>query len=204
VRARIAVTALLLSPVLGCADSSAPPAVSPTTPTAAAAGPAPAPLSTVLTTDPGEQQQIYAGASAAPKIALDAPGSASHDALETGLSDLATKAAPGMQPDGPRGRGKLAEKGHLVMSVSLDPGKCYAVLGFSPSGAIVDLDLHLLAPPFYNVLSGQDETDDNTPVIGRNPNPMCPVAKAGIPYKVDIFADKGAGDVVVQVFSKPH
>lgn len=193
---------------MGCGGGeSAPPATASganAAATSAASAPAPAPLSTILTTDPSEQQAIYSGAAAAPAIALDPAGSSATDPLAAGLTQLAAKAAPGMQPEGQRGRGKLAEKGHLTMSVSLDPGKCYAVLGFAPAGTIVDLDLHLLAPPFYNVLSGQDETDDNTPVIGRVPSPICPVAKAGIPYKVDIFADKGAGDVAVQVFSKPH
>ena len=88
------------------------------------------------------------------------------------------------------------------MLVTLAAGKCYSVVGYSPAGAVKDLDLHLLAPPFYNILSGEDTTDDNTPVIGKGPNAMCPVIPVPIPYKVDIFAQKGGGPVAVQLYSK--
>jgi hypothetical protein len=72
------------------------------------------------------------------------------------------------------------------------------VVGFSQK--IKDLDLHLLLAP--GILSGQDTTDDNKPVIGRSPDWMCPTANASITYKLDIFADDGTGDMAVQLYSK--
>jgi hypothetical protein len=65
---------------------------------------------------------------------------------------------------------------------------------------VKDLDLYLFVPP--GVLSGQDLTDDNKPIIGGAPQPMCPVSTTAVTYKLDIFADQGAGDVAVQLFSK--
>ena len=109
-----------------------------------------------------------------------------------------------MKPDGAMATGTLKEKGHLEWSLSMAPGKCYAIVGFSPTGEIKDLDLHLLSPPFFSMLAGEDTTDDNAPVIGSAPNPMCPVVAVALPYKVDIAAQKGAGHAAVQLFSKSN
>jgi hypothetical protein len=109
-----------------------------------------------------------------------------------------------MKADGTVASGSLKEGDHLAWSVTLAPGKCYAIVGYSPSGEIQDLDLHLLSPPFYSVLTGEDTTDDNAPVVGAAPNPMCPVVSVQMPYKVDITAQKGAGHAAVQLFSKPN
>jgi hypothetical protein len=189
--------------------SSAPSAaasVAVTAPTASAGAPtaAPAsPLSTILTTDPNQLAQMYAAAAAAATAAAQAPAAGpSADAADTGLKALASKQAAGMQPDGPVAKGMLQQGGHLEMLVTLQAGKCYSILGYSPVPGVKDLDLHLLAPPFYNILSGEDTTDDNTPIVGKAPNPMCPLIPVPLPYKVDIFAEKGSGPVSVQLYSK--
>jgi hypothetical protein len=170
------------------------------------AAPAPAaagasPLSTVLTTDPQKLAQMYAAANGA-AVASSAPTGGPPDAAEAGLKALAGKQAAGMKPDGPLAKGTLQEGGHLEMMVTLQAGKCYSILGYSPVPGVKDLDLHLLAPPLYNVLSGEDTTDDNTPIVAKFPNPICPVVAVPLPYKVDIFAEKGAGAVAVQLYSK--
>jgi hypothetical protein len=153
----------------------------------------------VLTTDPNQLTQMYAAANAAANVST---GPATGDAAEAGLKALAAKEARGMQPDGPVGKGTLQQGGHLEMMVTLVPGKCYSILGYSPVPGVKDLDLHLLAPPDYNILSGEDTTDDNTPIVAKATNPMCPVVAVPIPYKVDIFAEKGAGPIAVQLYSK--
>ena len=40
-------------------------------------------------------------------------------------------------------------------------------------------------------------------VIGAGSKPICPVAPIAIPYKIDIYARKGAGAVGAQVYSRP-
>ena len=165
---------------------------------AEAAPAAPSPLAAVLVTDASEVQKIFDAASGAPLATLKSDGATGKDPIAAGVRAAAKKEAPGMQPDGPMGTGKLKEKGHLQMSVTLLPGKCYALLGFAPKAK--DLDLYLLTPP--GILAGQDTTDDNKPVVGKAPDTMCPAATRAVTYTVDIFADKGGGDVGVQLYSK--
>jgi hypothetical protein len=152
----------------------------------------------VLLTDSGTIQKLFDAAAAAAAATLKKGGATGTDLLATGVRDVAKSAAPGMQPEGPLAMGSLKEKEHLQADITLQPGKCYAVVGYSQK--IKDLDLHLLLAP--GILSGQDLTDDNKPVIGRAPDPMCPASSTPITYKLDIFADSGAGDIAVQLYSK--
>ncbi len=156
------------------------------------------PLAQVLTTDAGQIQKIFQSATTAPAATLKQNGATGADALATGIRDAAKKLPAGMQPDGPLAMGSIKEKQHLQTDVTLAPGKCYSIVGYSKK--VKDLDLYLLLPP--GVLSGQDLTDDNKPVIGGPPQPMCPVSATSVTYKLDIFADAGSGDVAVQLFSK--
>jgi hypothetical protein len=171
-----------------------PPAAS----SAAEANDTPTPLAQVLVTDNGQIQKIFEAANSAPSATLKAGGSTGNDPLAKGVRDAAKKLPAGMQPEGPLAMGSLKEKQHLQTDVTLAPGKCYSIVGYSKK--VKDLDLYLLLPP--GILSGQDLTDDNKPIIGGPPQPMCPVSAQPVTYKLDIFADSGAGDVAVQLFSK--
>ncbi len=198
--ASVVVTNLAAGPSVGASGASAsaaPPASLPPLPSASAAAPA-----AILTTDPAQLSAIAAAAASATPARTGASGELAE--LRKGLAATAAKAAPGMKADGSLASGTLKEGEHLGWSVTLAPGKCYAVVGFSPNGEIRDLDLHLLSPPFFSMLAGEDTTDDNTPVVGSSPNPMCPVAAVTLPYRVDIAAEKGAGRAAVQLFSKPN
>jgi hypothetical protein len=183
-------------------SSSASALATPADSSTAAASAAPAdtttPLAQVLTTDSGQIQKIYDAANAAPAATLKPDGAKGGDALAKGVRDGAKKLPPGMTPEGPLAMGSLKEKQHLQTDVTLQPGKCYSIVGYSKK--VKDLDLYLLLPP--GILSGQDLTDDNHPVIGGPPQPMCPVASTPVTYKLDIYADSGGGDVAVQLFSK--
>jgi len=163
-----------------------------------AADSTPSPLGQVLLTDTGAIQKIYDAAKSAPAASLKANGATAGDALAKGIRDAAMKLPPGMKPDGPLATGKMKEKDHLQTDVTLTPGKCYSIVGFSKK--VKDLDLYLFVPP--GVLSAQDLTDDNKPIIGGPPQPMCPIGSGPITYKLDVVADSGAGDVAVQLYSK--
>jgi hypothetical protein len=123
-------------------------------------------------------------------------------AAEQGLKAIAAKAAPGMEQDGAPIKADLKEGDHAVALVTLQPGKCYTIVGHSPSGGVKDLDIKLLAPPFFTMSAGEDKTNDNSPVIGRAPSPLCPALPLPLAYKIDAFAKKGAGRVIVQTYSK--
>ncbi|HEY8040241.1 MAG TPA: hypothetical protein VIF15_10635 [Polyangiaceae bacterium] len=181
----------------GPADSAS----SATLDTSASAAPtdeAPGPLAQVLTTDAGQIIKMFQAASAAPPATLKANGVTGGDPLAKGVRDAAKRLPAGMQPDGPMAMGSIKEKQHLQADITLQPGKCYSIVGYSKK--VKDLDLYLLLPP--GVLSGQDLTDDSRPVIGGPPQPMCPASSTAITYKLDIYADAGAGDVAVQLYSK--
>jgi hypothetical protein len=182
--------------VTGTTTTGAPSASAPAAPPPADQ----AALASVLTTDANQLSAIASAAASAP--AAKSEPSADAKELEKGLVAVASSGAPGMKPDGAMAGGKLKEGEHLSWSVTLAPGKCYAIVGYSPTGEVQDLDLHVLAPPFFTMLAGEDTTDDNAPVVGSGPNPMCPVAAAKLPYKVDITSQKGTGRAAVQLFSK--
>lgn len=182
----------------GAPAASSAPADSSSAAAAASTDSAPSPLAQVLTTDSGQIQKIYDAASSAPAATLKPDGAKGGDTLAKGVRDVAKKLPAGMQPDGPLAMGNVKEKQHLQTDVTMQPGKCYSIVGYSKK--VKDLDLYLMLPP--GILSGQDLTDDNRPIIGGNPQPMCPVSQTAVTYKLDIFADQGAGDVAVQLFSK--
>jgi hypothetical protein len=171
-----------------------------------APGPAPAPTAAptapLAPTDPNSLQGILNGLQGALSGTLVAPGSLAGDLTEAGLKAQAMRVAPGMQPDGQELKQQLNEGQHAVMMVTLQAGKCYTVVGFSPLGGVKDLDLNMLAPPLYMTLAGQDLTHNNTPTIGAAPSPMCPVIMFPLQYKLDVFAQSGSGQVAVQLFSK--
>jgi hypothetical protein len=156
------------------------------------------PVAPVTTVDPTTIQKLFDDTNHASRATLKAKGAAGDDPIAKALREFAKKVAPGMEADGPLATGTLSEKQSLQADVTLQPGKCYAIVGYS--NKVRDLDLYLLLAP--GILSGQDTTDDNTPVIGAPPQPMCPVAATAVTYKLGIVADRGAGDVAVQLYSK--
>jgi hypothetical protein len=170
-------------------------------------GPQPAPTASqppgpLAPTDPNSLQGILQGLQGALQGTMVAPGSIPGDLTEAGLKAQALRLAPGMQPDGTELKQAMTEGQHAVVMVTLQAGKCYTILGFSPLGGVKDLDLNLLAPPLYMTLAGQDLTHNNTPVIGAPPSPMCPVIAFPLQYKLDVLARVGSGQVAVQLYSK--
>jgi hypothetical protein len=186
------------SPLGGPKDESAA-ASSAASPAGSVDAPA-GPIAQVLETDPAAIRKIYDAAKSAPGVQWSSNETTRGDALSKGIHDIAMRLPAGMKPDGPLGTGTLQAKHHLQTNVSLQPGKCYSIVGYSKK--VKDLDLYLFMPP--GILSGQDLSDDNRPVIGGPPQPMCPVGATALTYVLDIFADSGAGEVAVQLYSKSN
>ena len=186
----------------GSASASADMPASDTAPVAStsASSDTPAPLGSVFSASGGanKDQKTFDALSASPAAKLDAKGAAgAKDALGRKLQTLAKKFAAGMAPDGPLARASLKEGDRAQMDVSLEQGKCYAIIGTSDK--VKDLDLHLMVPP--GVMSAQDTTDDDSPIIGKSPDAFCQDS-ATASYKLGFYAEKGGGDVAVQVYSK--
>ena len=146
--------------------------------------------------------QLLAAAAAAATVPMQpAAGSAgANDDTDRGLREAAAKHAAGMTPDGEIAKGTLSEGGHLGFIVKMEPTKCYTIVAYG--AGVEDLDLYLLVPPFYNLLGAHDVSTGPVAVIGGSPK-MCPISPIAVPYKIDMHAKRGAGNVVAQVFSKP-
>lgn len=147
--------------------------------------------------DPNLMSQI-----AAAGAAIMTPGGVTGDPVEAAIRAEGARSAPGMSPEGQMAKDQLPADGHKEMLITMQGGKCYTIIGFSPAGQIKDLDLRLLAPPLYNMMAGQDGTASNTAIIGKGSNPTCPLTPFPLQYKLDIHAKNGAGAFGVQVFSK--
>jgi len=157
-------------------------------------------LGNVYTTEPNALASLLAAAAAAGS-AWVGPAAAIADRAEAGLRAAAAQYAPGMSPDGQVAKGNLSEGGHINFVVNLEPSKCYALVAYG--AGVADLDVNLLAPPFYNMLAGQDGMAGPVAVIGAAPRPMCPIIPLAVPYKIDLHAKKGGGAVAAQLYSKP-
>jgi hypothetical protein len=124
------------------------------------------------------------------------------DPGDVGLKAASVRYAPLMLPEGAAYKDSLAAGGHKAFDVTLAGNKCYTIIAYSPPGNVANVDLHLLVPPFYNMDAGHDDSNDSTAVIGKAPAPICPFTLIPIPYRVDVSAKAGQGQVVVQVYSK--
>jgi hypothetical protein len=173
-------------------DSSSAPAAS----SAATGGDSAPPLGSVFGTGSSSDQKTFEALSSAPAAKLDKNGAKANDALAKKIREQAKKFATGMKAEGAMARATLKEGDRAQMDVSLEQGKCYAIIGAAEAG-VTDLDLQLMVAP--GVMSAQDPTDDELPMIGKAPNPFCPDSTTQ--YKLGLYAEKGGGAAAAQVFS---
>ncbi|MBX3228056.1 MAG: hypothetical protein KIT84_27475 [Labilithrix sp.] len=124
-------------------------------------------------------------------------------AIDALLATASAKSAPKMSETGQPGRQTMKEGDHLVMMVTLEPNKCYTIIGTSLPGTVTQLDIKLYGPPFYNVEAGQSGANDKAlPVLAPGAKALCPISPIALPYKLDAVATKGAGRVGVKVYSR--
>lgn len=146
----------------------------------------------------------------APEAGADAGVIASPDmtggepAIVAALDKLGKSATvANMAQEGEQGRAQLKEGEHFAMLITLQPNRCYTIVGTSPAGSVSKLEMRLLAPPFFNVPAGQSGAKDGAnPVIGRGKQHLCPILPVPIAYKLDVVAVKGAGPIGVRVYAK--
>ncbi len=122
---------------------------------------------------------------------------------DAGLKAASVRYAPLMLPEGAAYKDSLTPGSHKAFDVTLAGNKCYTIIAYSPPGQVTNVDLHLLVPPLYNMDAGHDDSNDTTAVIGKAPAPICPFTLIPIPYRVDVHAKAGQGQVMVQLYSKP-
>ena len=184
------------------ATATAPPGYPPAGTAPAPTGTAPAPAASgglpANPLDPALLAQIAAAGAAMMGGGTVAAG----DPTDLAMKALAAKNAPGMQPEGAASKDSLTADGHKGQLITMQGGKCYTIVAFSPPGQITNLDLHLLLPPFYNMEAGHDSEADNTASIGKGTAAVCPALQFPVQYKLDVHAKAGQGAFAVQVYSK--
>jgi len=121
-----------------------------------------------------------------------------NDPTEDLMKKNAALYAKGMSAEGSPMTHALTEKDTFNFTVTLTAGKCYSVIAVSPKDAVADLDMKMMMPPFFTMEVDHDKRTDNVAVVG----PQCPITIFPVPYRVDITAKKGSGQVMVQLFSK--
>ena len=146
---------------------------------------------------------------AAPVATADAGAglSAVTDAVADGAIDLvigtaSTKVAPKMDKEGATTHTTVKEGDHFGMAITMQPGRCYTIVGVAPPGSVTQLELKLLGVPLNNEAGRSAAADKTMPVIGKGTAALCPVLPIPMPYKIDAAAVKGAGRIGIQVFSR--
>lgn len=154
--------------------------------------------------DAGSSPPFFTGDAGLPAAAAALGEAALDAAIDLAITTGAAKAAPKMDKEGQPGRATLKEGEHFGMMINLAPGRCYTIIGNSPTGQVDKLDLKLFGPaPLLTMEAGKSgAADKNMPVIGKGTTALCPVLPVAVPYKVDVVATKGAGRIGVHVFSR--
>ncbi len=142
----------------------------------------------------------------APDAAPDAaPAVHVVDAIDQGIEILVRQAAAKAGPKGAVLEGEplrvdLKEGDHGGFVFTMNPNSCYTIVAGGVPGMIKELELKLLAPPFFTM--EVNKAKGAPAIVGRSPG-VCPLMPLPVPYKVDVVATKGSGRVNVLVFSKP-
>jgi hypothetical protein len=123
-------------------------------------------------------------------------------AIDLAVTTASAKAAPKMEREGQPGRATLKEGEHFGMVVTLQPNRCYTIIGSSPPGAVTQLDLKLLALPLMMEAGKSAPADKSMPIIGKGTAALCPILPVAVPYKIDAAATKGAGRIGIHVYSR--
>lgn len=155
-----------------------------------------------IISDPNALQNILAGVLAGTQASLGVATGGEIGPIQSGIQMQAGQVAKGARADGDLMSASLQENGHAQASFTLQPGRCYTVIGFGGFG-VFDYQLNITtAPPLPPQVLAQSASGNNQPVIGandqciRNPSPL------PMQITVDMHVIKGQGMVGAQVYSK--
>jgi hypothetical protein len=155
-----------------------------------------------LFADPATLQSILAGALAGGAAALGALSGGLQAPIEQGIETQASSQAKGMRPEGQLLSATLAPDGHAEGSLTLQPGSCYAVIGFGAPGAVdYQISVTTTAPMPPQILA-QSGATGAAPVVGAND--QCVRSPFPLPFvvKIDLHLLRGQGMVGAQVYVK--
>lgn len=152
--------------------------------------------------DPNALQTILSGALAGSAATLGALTGGEQAQLEQGIKMKAQQDAKGMKPDGQLMSAKLQQGGHAEGSMVLEPGRCYAIVGFGNLG-VFQYQINLItAPPMPPQVLAQSKADGIDPTVGPNEQCVKNPYPTPLPVKVDMHVLKGQGLVGAQAYKK--
>lgn len=120
------------------------------------------------------------------------------------ITATAGEKVKGMQPEGGAFAGQFQEGQILEQPVTLQAGKCYAVMGVSLPG-VVELDVQLVAQPLPNVppaVLSQDNSTGSIAVAGGDGACFKQVLPVPVAGKAILKVTKGAGIAGAQIYVK--
>lgn len=152
--------------------------------------------------DPNALQALLAAALAGGAAALGAVTGGELAPIEQGITNKAKTDAKGMTAEGPLMSAKLQAGGHAQASFTLQPGKCYSIVGFGGIG-VFDYQLNLItAPPLPPQVLAQSGAGSADPTLG--PNEKCVTNPYPLPLvvNVDMNVLRGQGMVGARAFRR--
>ena len=118
------------------------------------------------------------------------------------LRGLAHSELAGSKEDGPAFAGQFQEGQVLEQPLTLQPGRCYSVVGIGVGIEELDVEIVVHQPPAPEFVAAQDQGTGPQATLGggqscfKNPLPI-----AG-PAKVRVRATKGNGVALAQIYSR--
>jgi len=118
------------------------------------------------------------------------------------LNGLALTEAQGMSPDGATLMATFQQGQIYEQPITIQPGKCYTVLGVGLNMTELDIELVIHQPPAPEYVAAKDQTTGAQAVLGKLPDCFKNPAPLGLPAKIRLRATAGSGIGVAQAYAK--
>ena len=158
-------------------------------------------------TDPFSQLTGMAGAMlgalGGAATGTDGSTASATDPISIGIQQNAGQNAPGMRPDGSAVRLQLQQGQTSEGQITLQPNKCYTLVGASMLGVLeVEIKVTMPAPLNTQVL-GQNAAGMNPmPVVWPGENCYRTPTPIAMPARLEVTMKSGAGTIGIQPYSK--
>ena len=159
------------------------------------------PFGTILS-DPNGLQGVLAGALAGGSAAFGAMVGGESKIIQQGILIKARTDARGMTPTTELMTARLTAGRHAHATFTLEPGRCYTVVGFSAPG-VFDYQIHLIAaPPLPPQVLAQSAPGRPDPTLGMGQDCIRNPYGQPVVVTIDMHVRAGQGLVGAQPFHR--